>query len=204
MCDVDRSKLQVSRRLIDGFDGILDASFENGDLFDDRARKNANRTKANTNVSEWSTEWNTWVKGKRKRFRVAGFNVTQLTEKNLLWKNKVDGRDVPFISPTLLCFFVMSSPGWAPRTQKSAGSFLFFLTFPQNFIFLIICLPLHSAFSRFPWLKDRVSCVLQSNSNIDWNQPSVTEVSRWKKSLGLRNTQSSSGRQGDEKKREGR
>ena len=35
MCDVDRSKLQVSRRLIDGFDGILDASFENGDPFDD-------------------------------------------------------------------------------------------------------------------------------------------------------------------------
>ena len=166
MCDVDRSKLQVSRRLIDGFDGILDASFENGDLFDDRARKNANRTKANTNVSEWSTEWNTWVKGKRKRFRVAGFNVTQLTEKNLLWKNKVDGRDVPFISPTLLCFFVMSSPGWAPRTQKSAGSFFFSWRFPRTLYFLLFASHFIPPFQDSPdWkTESRVCCKVTRTS----------------------------------------
>ena len=82
---------------------------------------------------EWSAEWNTWVKERRKRFWLAGFNVTQLKKKkNLLGKNRVDGRDVPFISPTL-CSVVMSS-----RTQKSAESFLFFSRrFPRTLYFLL-------------------------------------------------------------------
>ena len=55
-------------------------------------------------------------------------------KKNLLGKkNRVDGCDVPFISPTL-CSVVMSS-----RTQKSAESFLFLFSrrFPRTLYFLL-------------------------------------------------------------------
>ena len=120
--------------------------------------------------------------GKReaKKILTRGLQRDPIEKKKTCWGRRIEWMVVtcplyPQHCVLLLCRLARKNP---PRV------FFFFLsTFPQNFVFLIICLPLHSAFSRFPWLKDRVSCVLGSNSNIDWNQPSVTEVSRWKKKV---------------------
>ena len=40
---------------------------------------------------EWSAEWNTWVKERRKRFWLAGFNVTQLKKKKkTCWGRRIE------------------------------------------------------------------------------------------------------------------